>query len=384
MGKNPTVLRAAKHAYRRVRDMSWDDADDYLMAKNDQARFFDPEHGREQGMKQFLDEKTYRPGLSAYRRELAEPRMRLPSDNRSRLDRLLRPRSVAIVGVSPEPGHMGGSVLANLERCRFDGDIHLVSRSRTEINGRPCVPSIDDLPHGVDAAVLVIPQTAVIDAIGACGRRGVGAAIVFASGYAEVGDAGRAEQEQLAAAARAANVAVLGPNCIGMCSFAVGAALTFEFNVERPPATGAPKIGMVAQSGAIAAIMRMAFLAKGLGVSFYVSTGNEADLTAEDFLGALIDDDDTKVAALFVEQIRHPQRFLALAQARPRARQADRRDASGAQPARARLGKLAHRCARGRLRGDDRAVAPRGGHRGRHAGGAGRHGGAAGARSSRR
>ena len=158
----------------------------------------------------------------------------------SRLGRLLRPRSVAIVGVSPEPGHMGSTVLANLERCRFEGDIHLVSRSRSEFNGRPCVPSIDELPHGVDAAVLVVPQTAVIDAIAALGRRGVGGAIVFASGFAEMGDAGRAEQEELAAAARAANVAMLGPNCIGMCSFGVGAALTFEFNVERPPANGTP------------------------------------------------------------------------------------------------------------------------------------------------
>src|ERR1043166_2061641 len=99
----------------------------------------------------------------------------------SRLDRLIRPRSVAIGGVSAEPGHMGGTVLANLERCKFEGDIHLVSRSRTELNGRRCVPSIDDLPHGVDAAVLVVPQTVVIDAIAACGRRGIGAAIVFAS-----------------------------------------------------------------------------------------------------------------------------------------------------------------------------------------------------------
>src|SRR2546423_11853499 len=104
----------------------------------------------------------------------------------ARLDRLLRPRSVAIVGVSPEPGHPGGSVLANLERCRYAGEIHLVSRSRTEFNGRPCVPGIDDLPHGVDIAVLVVPQAVVIDAIAALGRRGVGAAIVFASGYAEV------------------------------------------------------------------------------------------------------------------------------------------------------------------------------------------------------
>jgi acetate---CoA ligase (ADP-forming) len=231
----------------------------------------------------------------------------------SRLDRLIRPRSVAIVGVSPEPGHMGATVLANLERCKFEGDIHIVSRSRPEFNGRRCVPSIDELPTGVDAAVLVVPKTAVIDAIAACGRRGVGGAIVFASGYAEMGDAGRAEQEELAAAARAANVAILGPNCIGLCSFGVGAALTFEFNVERPPANGAPKIGMVAQSGAMAALMRMSFLAKGLGVTFYISTGNEADLTAEDFLGAVIDDDDTRVAAVFVEQIRRPRAFLALA-----------------------------------------------------------------------
>src|SRR5947209_8409738 len=232
----------------------------------------------------------------------------------SRLDRLLRPATIAIIGVSPEPGHMGGTVLANLERCQYAGTIHLVSRSRAEFNGRLCIPSIDDLPHGVDIAVLVVPQIAVIDAITALGRRGVGAAIVFASGYAEVGDAGRADQQKLTAAARAANVAVLGPNCIGLCSYAVGAALTFEFNVEPPPPSAKPNIGMVAQSGAMAAIMRMAFLAKGLGISFYISTGNEADLTAEDFLAGLIEDQDTQVAALFVEQIRKPQKFLALAQ----------------------------------------------------------------------
>ena len=239
----------------------------------------------------------------------------------SRIDRLLRPRGIAIVGVSPEPGHPGSTVLANLERCRFDGAIHLVSRSRNEFNGRPCVPSIDELPFGVDVAVLVVPQAVVIDAIAALGRRGVGAAIVFAAGYAEVGDAGRVEQEKLTAAAKAANVAVLGPNCIGMCSFDVGAALTFEFNVERPGETARPKIGMAAQSGAMAAIMRMAFLSKGLGITFYISTGNEADLGVEDFLSALVDDAETKVIALFVEQVRKPQLFLEAAR---RARAAEK------------------------------------------------------------
>ncbi len=234
-----------------------------------------------------------------YRLETDNPQISLPAEPRmdtqmpSRLDRLLHPRSVAIVGISPEPGHPGSTVLANLERCRFEGAIHLVSRSRTEFNGRPCVPGIDALPYGVDVAVLVVPQAVVIDAITALGQRGVGAAIVFAAGYAEVGDVGRIEQEKLTAAANAANVAVLGPNCIGMCSFDVGAALTFEFNVERPPEGAKPKIGMVAQSGAMAAIMRMAFLAKGLGITFYISTGNEADLSVEDFLDALVDDEET-------------------------------------------------------------------------------------------
>lgn len=231
----------------------------------------------------------------------------------ARLDRLLRPRSVAIVGISPEPGHMGATVLSNLERCGFAGDIHLVSRSRREFAGRPCIPSIDALPQGVDIAVLVVPQTAAVEAITACGRRGVGGAIVFASGFAEVGDEGRADQERLAAAARRAGVLMLGPNCIGMCAFGVGAALTFEFNAEAPLPGAKPKIGVVAQSGAISVIMRTAFLAKGLGITFYISTGNEADLTAEDFLGALIDDPETQVAALFLEQVRRPQLFLELA-----------------------------------------------------------------------
>jgi len=213
---------------------------------------------------------------------------------------------------------MGGSVLANLERCRYGGDIHLVSRNRTEINGRACVPSIDDLPHGVDTAVLVVPQTAVIDAIAACGRRGVGAAVVFASGFAEVGEVGRGDQDKLLAAARAANVAMLGPNCIGLSNFTTGAVLTFEFNVSLPAQTEGPRVGIVAQSGALAAIMRMAFVAKGLGISQVISTGNEADLSAEDFLADMVDDPATNVVAMFVEQIRRPQDFLGIA-ARARA-----------------------------------------------------------------
>src|SRR5688500_17133990 len=94
--------------------------------------------------------------------------------------RLLKPRSVAIVGASADPRTIGGNVLANLKRAGFAGSLHLVSRTRAEIGGHPCVPSIDDLPPCLDAVVLNLPQEAVPEAIAACGRRQAGGAIVFA------------------------------------------------------------------------------------------------------------------------------------------------------------------------------------------------------------
>jgi acetate---CoA ligase (ADP-forming) len=228
------------------------------------------------------------------------------------LTRLMRPRAVAIVGATPEPGSIGGAVLVNLERCGYQGNIHLVSRRAKEINGRPCVPAIDELPDGIDAAVLVVPQQAVVDAVAACGRRGIGGVVAFASGFAEVGDDGRAEQERLVATARAGGVRMLGPNCIGFTNFADGVALTFE-TIAPEAIAGRPAVGAVTQSGALAGALRIALSAKGLGVSYAISTGNEADLTAEDFVAFLLADPQTRVLALFLEQIRQPQRFLSLA-----------------------------------------------------------------------
>jgi acetate---CoA ligase (ADP-forming) len=228
------------------------------------------------------------------------------------VDRLMRPRSVAIVGASAEPGAIGTAVLGNLERCGYRGDIHLVSRRAKEINGRACVGAIDELPEGIDAAVLVVPQQGVVEAVAACGRRRIGGAVVFASGFAEVDEAGRSEQERLRQTARDGRVRVLGPNCIGFTNFADGVALTFE-TVAAEPIAGRPAVAAVAQSGALAGALRIALLAKGLGVSHAISTGNEADLSAEDFVAFLLDDPDTRAIALFVEQIRRPQEFMALA-----------------------------------------------------------------------
>jgi acyl-CoA synthetase (NDP forming) len=225
---------------------------------------------------------------------------------------LIRPRSVAIVGVSPEPGSLGNNVLTNLGRIGYGGDIHLVSRNNREIGGRACVASIDELPEGVDVAVLAVPRQATVDALKACVRRKIGAAMVFASGFAEMDDAGRAEQDILARTAAEGGLALCGPNCIGLVNLTDRVALTFE-PLSLPPQTRGRGIGVVTQSGAMCSTLRLALLAKGLTLSVVVSTGNEAVLTTEHYLEFLIDDDATEVIVLFMEQVRDPAHFLGLA-----------------------------------------------------------------------
>ena len=232
--------------------------------------------------------------------------------SRASVERLLRPRSLAIVGVSPDPGSMGGRSLANLERFKFGGEVHLVSRTNAEVNGRSCVPTIDDLPDGIDAAILALPQKGIVDAVAACGRRGIKGAVVYAAGFAEAGDAGRTEQDRLTAVAHAADMAVLGPNTLGLSNYVDGVALAFGPNTADPPA-GRPAVAVIAQSGAMMGSLRLSAKARGLAISYAIATGNEAVTGIEDYLAVLADDPQTSAIAVFAEQLRQPRRFLELA-----------------------------------------------------------------------
>lgn len=226
--------------------------------------------------------------------------------------RLMRPRSVAIVGVSPEPSSAGFLMLRNLEHHQYSGEIHLVSRNRTEINGRPCVKTIDDLPEGVDAAMLLIPRVAIEDAVKACARRRVGGIIIFAAGFGEAGGEWKAAQDRIAAIAEEAGIALCGPNCLGIVDFANRIPLTFSAQLGTPLDVRSGVV-VVAQSGGLAGVVRVALNAKGIPVTCTVSTGNEAVLGLEDYVAHLIDDGTTQVVAAFAEQIRRPQRFLEVA-----------------------------------------------------------------------
>lgn len=231
--------------------------------------------------------------------------------------RLLRPRSIAIVGVSPDPASMGGRALANLEKFGFDGDIHLVSRTNAAIGDRPCVPTIDDLPMGVDAMILALPSAAVLEAAKAAARRNVGGIVVFAAGFSETGDEGRALQDQIAAVCNEAGLALLGPNTLGMTNYVGGVHLGFGPNTPDP-ADARPSLAVICQSGAMAASMRLSSRTRGLRTAYSVATGNEAVTGVEDYLAEMVDDPAASAIALYAEQLRRPRLFLELA-ARARA-----------------------------------------------------------------
>lgn len=228
------------------------------------------------------------------------------------LSRLLAPRSIAIVGASPTPGALGNSVLANLDRHGFSGPVHLINPKREKIGERPCLKSIGELPHGVDAAVLAIPGPAVVGALRELAARGVGAAVIFAAGFAEGGVEGLAMQAEIGRIAAEHDMVIEGPNCLGLVNYMAGIPLTF---VETPARRleGRPGIGIVSQSGAMAVVLGTMLMGKDLGISISVSTGNEAASGVEDYVAHLIGEPDTPVIGMIVEQFRDPARFLALA-----------------------------------------------------------------------
>jgi len=234
------------------------------------------------------------------------------AEERSPLDHLLRPRSIAVVGASATSGSFGHSVVENVERAGYAGELYLVNPKQEVIGGRRCFASVGELPKGVDCAVLAIPRRAVIESLTACAQRGVRSAIVFSAGFAELDEAGKAEQEQMARLAADHGMVIEGPNCLGMVNFIDSIPLTFV-SVSDPHLDAPKGVAIISQSGAMAAVLGVSLRAHGLGISYLISTGNEAATSVEDYLEYLVDDERTPVFVLIVELFRQPQKFLELA-----------------------------------------------------------------------
>ncbi len=233
---------------------------------------------------------------------------------RRSLDKLLRPTSIAIIGASDEPSRIGGRPLAYLLAAGFRGPLYPVNSKRRTVQGLKAYQTIADVPGPVDFAVIAVAAEHAVDAVRDCAARGVGAVCIFTAGFAEVGPAGAALQDRIAAIARDSGMRVLGPNCLGLFSTENGFYPTFTTTLDR----GLPKAGrlsIVSQSGAFASHLFFTAIGRGLGMRYWISTGNEADVDVAECLHWVAEDPGTDVIMAYTEGVKHGARFIAALEA---------------------------------------------------------------------
>jgi acyl-CoA synthetase (NDP forming) len=222
------------------------------------------------------------------------------------IERLIRPRSVAVIGASADPGKTSGRPVSFLLKHGFAGEIYPVNPKVGAISGRACYPDVASLPDVPDVGLILLGAERAHIAVRELSERGAAAAIVLASGFTETGTEGAERQKQLMEAA--GSMRILGPNTIGLVNLTDNIVLSASgaLAMDHFP-TGS--IGLVSQSGGILGALLSRAAARGIGLSKLVSTSNEADLELADFIDFLADDGATRVIALYIEAIRHPARF---------------------------------------------------------------------------
>lgn len=224
------------------------------------------------------------------------------------VERMLNPVSVVIVGASGDQEKIGGRLLRYVGKHGYAGRLYLVNRHGGEINGVRVYRSVRELPEVPDLACVAVPERAVVDVIEDCGAVGTRAAIVYTSGFGETGGDGRRREATLAAAARRYGVRLCGPNTVGIVSAASRCCVAFSMALELDAAARG-EIALLTQSGALGGSLLSRCWAEGIGISRWICSGNEADLTVADYLNHLVDDPATRVIALFLESVRDPEGF---------------------------------------------------------------------------
>jgi acyl-CoA synthetase (NDP forming) len=228
---------------------------------------------------------------------------------RKELARLVDPQSIAVIGVSANPGGFGSRTLLNL--THFTGRTYAINPKYESLHGARCYPDLATLPEVPDCVVIALPREGVEPAVEACATAGVGGAVIYASGYAETGLPERkAQQDRLAAIAAAADLRIVGPNCFGIANNLTRAGSLFiPRHAEIPHRIG--PVGIVSQSGALGYTMVQAG-ERGIGFSHYFAAGNSCDVDVCDFASYLVEEPCCRAIALCFEGVKSGARLLAL------------------------------------------------------------------------
>jgi acetyltransferase len=228
------------------------------------------------------------------------------------LDRLFKPRSVALIGASPRPDSVGGVVARNLRRAGFAGELMLVNPHQT-LDGLSVHPNVASLPHAPHLAVIVTPPETVPRLIDELGELGTRAAVVITAGFGELGEEGRSLQRATLEAAKPHLLRIVGPNCVGIMVPRLGLDATFS-HLAAP----AGDIAFLSQSGAMITAMLDWAVPRRVGFSHVVSLGDMVDVDFGDMLDYLAADPDTRAILLYLEGITHGRKFMSAARAASR------------------------------------------------------------------
>ena len=226
--------------------------------------------------------------------------------NRAAIERLWRPRSIAIIGASADPTKTSGRPVGYLVKHGFSGGIYPVNPRVSKIGDLTCYPDIASLPEAPDVGLVLLGPKRAVGAVRDLAKRGTAATIVLAGGYGETGADGARRQAELKEAA--GSMRLLGPNTIGLVNVVDRIMLSASGALEVGDLP-VGKVSVISQSGGILGSLLSRAAACGVGYARLVSTGNEADLDVTELMDVMLDDDETDVISIYMEGLRHPQRF---------------------------------------------------------------------------
>jgi len=228
------------------------------------------------------------------------------------LKSLFHPRSVALIGASTEQNKLSGRPLRFFREFGYAGDVYPVNPKYPEIAGMPCFAKLSDIPGEVDLAVITLPAPAVPEALAECGAKGVKAAAIISSGFAEVGGEGVRLQDELQRIASRYEIAICGPNCSGFVYFPERVTATFSVGLDG----GFPESGpaaFISQSGALSSYILGAAKERGLAFRYWITTGNECVLSFTDYLQYVLEDPEVRLVLGYLEDARDGEAFQAAA-----------------------------------------------------------------------
>ncbi|WP_413299881.1 CoA-binding protein [Bacillus sp. 1P10SD] len=226
------------------------------------------------------------------------------------IQKLLYPKSIALIGATNNPKKSGGRLLAYLTKHRYPHEIYPVNPNETVVQGRKCYKTIGELPEGIDLALVIVPRNLIFSVMEDCSTKGIKTLVIYSSGFAEVGEEGEILQEQLVRKANELGIHICGPNGIGIVNTTENFFGSFSMAMETPDIPMAGRIAFVTQSGAIGGGMLSRIWTENTATSHFISSGNEADLDTADYISYLADDPNTEVICLYLEGIKDGKKFI--------------------------------------------------------------------------